>query len=74
MSEAVSSGAWGACGVGAEVWKALNGRRLGGGIAGEAGEDGEKGEAGEGGGPVRAGGALWGGGAAGVVGKGCAVG
>ena len=52
MSEAVSSGAWGACGVGAEVWKALNGRLLGGGIAGEAGEDGEKGEAGEGGGPV----------------------
>ena len=45
-----------------------------GGIAGEAGEDGEKGEAGEGGGPVRAGGALWGGGAAGVVAKGSAVG
>ena len=71
MSEAVSSGAWGACGVGAEVWKALNGRLLGGG---EAGEDGEKGEAGEGGGPMRAGGALWGGGAAGAVAKGAAVG
>ena len=40
----MSSGTWGACGVGAEVWKALNGRLLGGGIAGEAGEDGEKGE------------------------------
>ena len=66
MSEAVSSGTWGACGVGAEVWKALNGRLLGGGIAGEAGEDGEKGEAGEGGGPVRA--------AAGVEAKGSAVG
>ena len=37
MSEAVSSGTWGACGVGAEVWKALNGRLLGGGIAGKAG-------------------------------------
>ena len=52
MSEAVSSGAWGACGVGAEVWKALNGRLLGGGTGRKAGEEGEKGEAGEGGGPV----------------------
>ena len=41
MSEAVSSGVLGACGVDSVAWKALNGLLLGGGTAGEAGEEGE---------------------------------
>ena len=45
MSESVSSlrhaGMWGACEVDSEDWKAVAGRLLGGGAAGEAGEEGE---------------------------------
>ena len=41
MSESVSSGLRGACGVDSEAGKALNGCLLGGGAAGEAGEEGE---------------------------------
>ena len=41
VSESVSSGVWGACVVDSVGWNALNGRLLGGGAAGEAGEEGE---------------------------------
>ena len=41
MSEAVSSGVLGACGVDSAAWKALNGFVLGGGTVEEAGEEGE---------------------------------